>query len=66
MVLDSQFSFQVISVRPFMTFTNRIGQDIFLKLSAEDEPKVLHPSDSRISFVYRGTVGSEKLQVGYS
>lgn len=47
-----------------MTFTNRLGQNIFLKLTAEDEPKVLHPSDSRISFVYRGTGGPENLQVG--
>ncbi|KAF7828516.1 Vacuolar protein sorting-associated protein 13C [Senna tora] len=54
---------KIITVRPFMTFTNRFGQDIFLKLSSEDEPKVLHPSDSRVSFVYRGAGGSEKLQV---
>ncbi|KAG4987653.1 hypothetical protein JHK85_030636 [Glycine max] len=53
----------VISVRPFMTFTNRLGQDIFLKLSTEDEPKVLRASDSRVYFVCRGTGGPEKLQV---
>lgn len=49
-----------------MTFTNRLGQDIFLKLSTEDEPKVLRASDSRVYFVCRGTGGPEKLQVGYS
>ena len=49
-----------------MTFTNRLGQDIFIKLSTEDEPKVLHASDSRVSFVCRGIGGPEKLQVGYS
>ncbi|OVA12725.1 Pleckstrin homology domain [Macleaya cordata] len=54
---------KVISVRPFMTFTNRIGQDIFIKLSSEDEPKVLRTSDSRVSFVYRKTEGPDKLQV---
>ncbi|KAK9266873.1 hypothetical protein L1049_027132 [Liquidambar formosana] len=54
---------KVISVRPFMTFTNRLGQDIFIKQSSEDEPKVLHASDSRISFVYRETGGPDKLQV---
>ncbi|CAK8539544.1 unnamed protein product [Lathyrus sativus] len=54
---------KIISVRPFMTFTNRIGQDIFIKLSTEDEPKVLHASDSRMSFVCRGAGGPEKLQV---
>ncbi|XP_020979196.1 uncharacterized protein LOC107640015 [Arachis ipaensis] len=53
---------KVISVRPFMTFTNRLGRDIYIKLSTEDEPKVLHASDSRVSFVCRGN-GPEKLQV---
>lgn len=57
-------SLQVISVRPFMTFTNRLGQDIFIKLNSEDEPKVLHASDSRMYFVCRGIGGPEKLQVG--
>ncbi|PIA31101.1 hypothetical protein AQUCO_05300138v1 [Aquilegia coerulea] len=54
---------KVISVRPFMTFTNRIGQDIFIKLSSEDEPKVLRVSDCRVAFVSRETGGPEKLQV---
>ncbi|KAF6135497.1 hypothetical protein GIB67_015350 [Kingdonia uniflora] len=54
---------KVISVRPFMTFTNRTGQDIFLKLSSEDEQKVLRASDSRVSFVYRESGGTDKLQV---
>lgn len=54
---------KIISVRPFMTFTNRLGQDIFIKLSTEDEPKVLRASDSRMSFVCRGAGGPEKLQV---
>lgn len=46
-----------------MTFTNRLGQDIFIKLNSEDEPKVLRAFDSRISFVYRKTGGTDKLQV---
>ncbi|XP_058190168.1 uncharacterized protein LOC131307586 isoform X5 [Rhododendron vialii] len=54
---------KVISVRPFVTFTNRIGQDMFMKLSSEDEPKILHASDSRVSFVYRESSGPTKLQV---
>ncbi|RDY03158.1 Vacuolar protein sorting-associated protein 13C, partial [Mucuna pruriens] len=53
---------KVISVRPFMTFTNRLGQDIFIKLSSEDVPKVLRASDSRMYFVCRGIGGPEKLQ----
>ncbi|CAK9173343.1 unnamed protein product [Ilex paraguariensis] len=54
---------KVISIRPFMTFTNRLGQNIFVKLGNEDEPKVLRMSDARVSFVYRETGGSSKLQV---
>lgn len=62
-----QLFWQVITVRPFVTFTNRLGQDIFLKLSSEDEPKVLRASDARASFVYRDTGGPDELQVsGFS
>ena len=55
---------QVISVQPYMTFTNRIGQNMYVKLSTGDEPKVLHASDSRVSFVYREVDDPMKLQVG--
>ncbi|XP_058084436.1 uncharacterized protein LOC131232245 isoform X2 [Magnolia sinica] len=54
---------KVILVRPFMTFTNRLGEDMFVKLSSGDQPKVLHASDSRASFVYSEAEGPEKLQV---
>ncbi|XP_031125724.1 uncharacterized protein LOC116028070 isoform X1 [Ipomoea triloba] len=54
---------KVISVRPFITFTNRVGQDLFIKLSSEDEPKVLHASDARVSFVVLGTTSPNELQV---
>ncbi|XP_047340404.1 uncharacterized protein LOC124943990 [Impatiens glandulifera] len=54
---------KVISVRPFITFTNRIGCDIFLKLSNDDEPKVLHAYDSRVSFVHHPSDGPNTLQV---
>ncbi|KAK2999891.1 hypothetical protein RJ639_022624 [Escallonia herrerae] len=53
---------KVISVRPFMTFTNRLGEDIFVKFNSEDQPKVLRASDVRVSFVYRETDGPNKLQ----
>jgi vacuolar protein sorting-associated protein 13A/C len=46
-----------------MTFTNRIGQDMFIKLNSEDEPKVLRASDSRIAFAYRKTTETDKIQV---
>ncbi|OMP08179.1 Vacuolar protein sorting-associated protein 62 [Corchorus olitorius] len=54
---------KVITVRPYMTFTNRLGQDLYIKLSSEDEPKVLRASDSRISFVHCENGGTDKLQV---
>jgi vacuolar protein sorting-associated protein 13A/C len=53
---------KIISVRPFMTFTNRIGEDIYIKLNSADEPKVLHAYDSRVSFVFQPS-GRDELQV---
>lgn len=53
---------QVIYVRPYTTFTNRVGQDLYIKLSVGDEPKVLHAHDWRVSFMY-SEGGPEKLQV---
>lgn len=46
-----------------MTFTNRLGENIFIKFSSEDDPKVLYPTDSRIPFIYHETGGADKLQV---
>ncbi|XP_050141691.1 uncharacterized protein LOC126617690 [Malus sylvestris] len=54
---------KVISIRPYMTFTNRLGRDISIKLCSEDEPKILRASDSRVSFVHRESEGHDKLQV---
>lgn len=50
-------------MRPYMTFTNRLGRDIYVKLSSEDQPKLLRASDVRVSFVYRETDEPSKLQV---
>lgn len=55
--------FQVISVRPFMTFTNRVGQNMLLKFNSEDEPKTLRVLDTRVSFVHRKTEGPIQIQV---
>uniref|UniRef100_A0A7N1A9Q6 Peroxin/Ferlin domain-containing protein n=1 Tax=Kalanchoe fedtschenkoi TaxID=63787 RepID=A0A7N1A9Q6_KALFE len=52
---------KVISIRPFMTFTNRLGESIFMKISDEDEPKILWASDYRVSFLFREA--SDLLQV---
>lgn len=54
--------FQVILVRPFMTFTNRLGRDVLIKFNIEDQPKVLYASDTKVSFVH-SEAGTEKIQV---
>ncbi|KAM7253783.1 hypothetical protein ACFE04_031465 [Oxalis oulophora] len=54
---------KVVSVRPFITFTNRIGEDVFIKLNSADDLKVLHASDSRASFSSSQTDGVDRLQV---
>lgn len=46
-----------------MTFTNRLGQDISIKLNTGDEPKVLLAFDSRVSFVHCRADGADQLQV---
>ncbi|KAL0296337.1 UNVERIFIED_CONTAM: hypothetical protein Sradi_6685800 [Sesamum radiatum] len=54
---------KVICVRPFMTFTNRVGQNMFLKFSSEDEPRILWVSDTRVSFIHHKTDGPTEIQV---
>ncbi|KAK3434687.1 hypothetical protein EUGRSUZ_D02142 [Eucalyptus grandis] len=54
---------KVICIRPFITFTNRLGQDILLKLSCRDDTKVLRACDFRVSFPYHDDNGPNKLQV---
>lgn len=54
---------KVISVRPYITFTNRVGENLFLKLSSGDEPKILWMTDARVSFACCDTGGLNKLQV---
>ncbi|KAL6642664.1 hypothetical protein ACP70R_020845 [Stipagrostis hirtigluma subsp. patula] len=53
---------KVIHVRPYTTFTNRVGQDLYIKFSVGDEPKVLHAFDWRVSFMY-SEGDTDKLQV---
>ncbi|VFQ66400.1 unnamed protein product [Cuscuta campestris] len=59
-------STKVISFRPFITFTNRVGQSLFIKLSSQDEPKILHASDARVPFVVNETSSSDELQTSVS
>lgn len=46
-----------------MTFTNRVGQDVLLKFSSEDEPKTLRVPDTRVSFVQCKTDRPNEIQV---
>ncbi|XP_073111690.1 uncharacterized protein [Elaeis guineensis] len=54
---------KVISIRPYMTFTNRLGEDLYIRFGVGDEPKVLHKTDSRVSFIYSEGGGPDKVQV---
>ncbi|KAK1307366.1 hypothetical protein QJS10_CPA10g01050 [Acorus calamus] len=54
---------KVISVRPYMTFTNRMGQDIFIKFSDGEQPKILHAYDARVAFVHCRTGSTDKFQI---
>lgn len=54
---------KVISICPYMTFTNMLGEDIYIKFGVEDQHKVLHKTDSRVSFVYFEAGGPDKLQI---
>lgn len=46
-----------------MTFTNRVGENLLLKLSSNDEPKTLWVSDTRVSFVHLKVDGPLEIQV---
>ena len=50
-------------LRPYITFTNRLGEVIFLKQANTDEPKMLNPFDYRTMFPCPQTDESEGLQV---
>ncbi|KAK1261313.1 hypothetical protein QJS04_geneDACA008707 [Acorus gramineus] len=54
---------KVISVRPYMTFTNRMGRDIFIKFSDGEQPKILHAYDARVAFVHCRTGSTDKFQI---
>lgn len=54
---------KVICVHPYMTFTNRTGQCLYIKLNSNDQPKPLHASDWRVAYCMADTEETEKLQV---
>lgn len=54
---------KVICVRPYMTFTNRTGQCLYIKLNNNDQPKSLNASDWRVAYCMADIEEPEKLQV---
>ncbi|KAJ7562087.1 hypothetical protein O6H91_03G054700 [Diphasiastrum complanatum] len=54
---------KVICIRPYTTFTNRLGQALFLKQTVNDQTNVLHPYDWRVSYPLPMSDGAESLQI---
>lgn len=54
---------KVICVHPYITFTNRTGQCLYIKMNSNDQPKPLHASDWRVAYCMVDTEEPEKLQV---
>lgn len=48
-------------LRPFMTFTNRVGQEVFLKLNDGEQPQTLFASDWKVSFPYSENDGGPDI-----
>ncbi|KAJ4777649.1 Pleckstrin (PH) domain-containing protein isoform 2 [Rhynchospora pubera] len=58
---------KAIMLRPFMTFINMVGQDMYLKLNDGEEPQTLFASDWKVSFPYcENDGGPDKFQVRLS
>lgn len=54
---------KVLVFRPYMTFTNRLGESVYLKQKDSDEQRTLKPSDWRAAFPLRVTEDPDILQV---
>eukprot|EP00252_Welwitschia_mirabilis_P021529 TRINITY_DN5543_c0_g2_i1.p1 TRINITY_DN5543_c0_g2~~TRINITY_DN5543_c0_g2_i1.p1 ORF type:complete len:354 (-),score=50.22 TRINITY_DN5543_c0_g2_i1:77-1048(-) len=54
---------KVMCIRPYMRFTNRTGQRLYIKFNTVDDEKVLQPSDSGVAFCMTHTEETEKLLV---
>lgn len=48
-------------LRPFMTFINMVGQDVFLKLNDGEQPQTLFASDWKVSFPYSENDGGPDI-----
>ncbi|BBN04917.1 vacuolar protein sorting-associated protein 13A/C [Marchantia polymorpha subsp. ruderalis] len=54
---------KVFRIRPYILFTNRCGQAIYMKQKRADDIKTLHPADWRVSFPFPEAEESELLQI---
>ncbi|KAH7316123.1 hypothetical protein KP509_21G079300 [Ceratopteris richardii] len=54
---------KILVLRPYITFTNRLGEVLLLKQTISDELMELHPSAWRMSFLLSVTDGPESLQL---
>lgn len=57
------WSLQVVRIRPYMTFTNRLGQELILRQNSVNQARTLKASDSRVSFPFQETENPIMLQV---
>ncbi len=57
------WSLQVVRIRPYMTFTNRLGQELILRQNGVNQARTLKASDSRVSFPFQETENPIMLQV---
>ncbi|MCO5611230.1 hypothetical protein L7F22_065481 [Adiantum nelumboides] len=54
---------KILLLRPYITYTNRLGEPLVLIQTPSDEPKTLSPSDWRVNFPLPVTDEPERLQV---
>ncbi|CAM6084054.1 unnamed protein product [Calypogeia fissa] len=54
---------RVIRIRPYIVFTNRIGEALHLKQEQSDDSRILQASDWRVSFSFPAADGPEILQI---
>ncbi|KAI5072395.1 hypothetical protein GOP47_0012501 [Adiantum capillus-veneris] len=54
---------KILLLRPYTTYTNRLGEPLWLSQTPSDEPKTLAPSDWRVNFPLPVTDEPERLQV---
>jgi vacuolar protein sorting-associated protein 13A/C len=54
---------KVVRIRPYMTFTNRLGQELILRQNSVNQARTLKASDSRVSFPFQETENAIMLQI---